>query len=205
MRIRHPLAPASAGLVLVLVIGAPVAWSAGAVDSTETFRASSGLFEVAVPNGWTAIEHDDGGGLSLSSETGEQARITFIPNVVLQSGGIRLGAPPGAGAMAIAEGLALLLPPAEGVDVADPAIVELSSGDEAVELAATGSMSEGALFILEPTDGVTALVSYTTAPGNYDGMREAAVGWLGSLAFVGDADGLMELLDPPPLVDILIG
>lgn len=205
MRRVNRMVPASAGLLLALVTGGPVAWSAEKMDSSEDFTASSGLFEVAVPDGWTALEHDDGGGVSLSSETGDQAAITFIPSVVLQSGGIRLGAPPGAGAMAIAEGLTLLLPPAEGVVTNEPALVELSSGGEAVELAATGPVSEGALFILEPTDGVTALVSYTTTPGRYASARDSAIEWLGSLAFVGDADALMDLLDPPPLVDILIG
>lgn len=205
MRPLQRMAPASAGLLLALAVGSPVAWAADTADDTETFSASSGLFEVAVPGGWTAMEHEDGGGVSLSSPAGESAEVTFIPSIVLQSGGLRMGAAPGAGAMSIAEGLALLLPPAEGVEAAEPALVELSSGGEAVELAGTGATSEGALFILEPADGVTALVSYTTAPGSYRSTRDAAIDWLGSLVFAGDTDGLMRLLDPPPLVDILLG
>jgi hypothetical protein len=198
-------AVAVVAVLLGLLAYGSAGWAAEADGLARTFTASSGLFEVAVPDGWTAVEHEDGGGVSLSSETGEIAEVTFIPSVVLQSGGVRLGAPPGAGAMAIAEGLALLLPPAEGVEVAEAALAELPSGGEAVELAATGATSEGALFILEPTEGVTALVSYTTPPGSYSAVRGSSIDWLGSLVFAGDAAGLMELLDPPPLVDILIG
>lgn len=205
MRSNNRTVPAFAGLLLALVVGSPGVSAADMAEAAETFTASSDLFQIAVPEGWIAAEHRDGGGVSLTSEAGELATVTFIPSVVLQSGGLRMGAPPGAGAMAIAEGLSLLLPPADGVEVAEPALVELSGGGEAVELAGAGATSEGALFVLEPAEGVTALVSYTTPPGSYPLARGSVIDWLGSLVFTGDADGLIELLDPPPLVDILLG
>jgi hypothetical protein len=194
-----------ASLAIALLVGSSVAWGAETDDAPDAFGASSGLFELAVPVGWMAEEHVDGGGVRLASAAGDTVvEMTFIPSAVLQSA-LRLGAPAGAGPMAIAEGLALLLPPAEGVEAAEPALVELANGEQAVELAAAGTDVEGALYILEPAAGVTTLVSVAAASGGFEGVRDATIEVLSSLMFSGDADGLMELLDPPPLVDVVIG
>ena len=192
-----------ASLAIALQVGGSVAWGA---EPDDAFAASSGLFELVVPTDWVAEEHTDGGGVRLASSSGDASvDITFIPRAVMHSGGLRMGAPAGAGPMAIAERLAILIPPAEGVEAAEPALVELANGEQAVELSAAGSDVEGALYILEPAPGVATLVSATAAAGGYAGVRDATLELLSSLVFAGDEDGLMEQLDPPPLVDIALG
>ncbi len=192
-----------ASIAMTLQVGGSVAWAA---EPDDAFTASSGLFELEVPTGWIAAEHADGGGVLLTASSGDAAvDITFIPRSVLHSGGLRMGAPAGAGPMAVAERIAVLIPPAEGVTAAEPALVELANAQEAVELAAVASDVEGAVYVLEPKPGVAALASATSPAGGYADVRGTALEILSSLAFVGDEDGLMELLDPPPLVEIALG
>lgn len=202
MRRNQRMKLSTAALAVALLVGGSVAW--GAQPGTA-FTASSGLFELVVPNDWVAEEHADGGGVRITSSSGASVNITFIPRPVLQSGGLRMGAPAGAGPMAIAERIAILLPPAQGIEAAEPALLELASGAQAVELAAEGPDLEGALYIIEPAPGVATLASATAAAGMYRGVRDTALELLASLTFSGDEDALMRLLDPPPLVDIALG
>ncbi len=188
---------------IAVQVGSSVAWGA---ESEEAFAASSALYEVTGPAGWVAQEHADGGGVRLDAGTGDASvNITFIPRSVLQSGGLRMGAPAGAGPMAVAEAMAVLIPPAEGVEVAEPALLDLADGAQAVELAAASPEVEGALYILEPAPGVAAVVSATSTSVAYAGVRDTTLDLLSSLVFAGDEAALMDLLDPPPLMDIALG
>jgi hypothetical protein len=184
-------------------LGGSIAWGA---EPDETFAGSSGLFELAVPGSWVAEEHADGGGVRIATSSGEAAvEITFIPRSVLHSGGLKMGAPAGAGPAAVAESMAILMPPAEGVEASEPVLLELANATEAVEIAASSPELEGALYILEPSPGVAAIVSTTAPAGGFADVRDATLGILASLVFSGDEAALIELLQPPPFVDISLG
>lgn len=192
-----------ASWAIAVQMGSSIAWGAGA---DEAFAASSGLFELAVPGGWVAEEHADGGGVRIATSTGKAAvEITFIPRSVLHSGGLKMGAPAGAGPAAVAESMSVLMPPAEGVEASEPILLELANATEAVEIAASGPELEGALYILEPSPGVATIVSATAPAGGFADVRDAILGILSSLVFSGDEGAIMELLQPPPLVDISLG
>lgn len=192
-----------ATLAVAVQIGGSVAWGA---EPDEAFAASSGLFELTLPAGWVAEEHADGGGVHVAPASGGvSVDVTFIPRSVLHSGGLRMGAPAGAGAMAVAERMAVLIPPAVGVEAAEPALLDLASGEQAVELSAAGADVEGALYILESAPGVATIVSATSIPGGYADVRSTTLDVLASLVFTGSEDDLMGLLDPPPLMDIALG
>jgi hypothetical protein len=192
-----------AGWAIAVQLGGSIAWGA---EPDETYAGSSGLFELAVPGGWVAEEHADGGGVRIATSSGEAAvEITFIPRSVLHSGGLKMGAPAGAGPAAVAESMAILMPPAEGVEASEPVLLELANATEAVEIAASGPELEGALYILEPSPGVAAIVSATAPAGGFADVRDATLGILASLVFGGDEAALIELLQPPPFVDISLG
>jgi hypothetical protein len=192
-----------ASWAIAVQMGSAIAWGA---EADEAFAASSGLFELVVPGGWVAEEHADGGGVRIATSSGEATvEITFIPRSVLHSGGLNMGAPAGAGPEAVAGSMSILMPPAEGVEASEPALLELASTTEAVEIAASGPELEGALYILEPSPGVATIVSATAPAGGFADVRDATLGILSSLVFIGDEAALMELLQPPPLVDISLG
>lgn len=195
----------TAAATLAVVVSGVIAVGAEG-DTNSDFVASNELFELTLPAGWVAEEHADGGGVSVTGPDGAlNMNLTFIPNAVLQSGGVNAAAPAGSGPMAITEGLVWLLTPSDGMQPADPALVLLADGSEAVEVTAAGAEVDGALFILEPEPGVTAIVSVAAPPGDYEAGREAVIDALGSLQIAGGAEALGEVLDPPPLVDIAIG
>lgn len=192
-----------ASWAIAVQMGSSVAWGA---ERDEAFVASSGLFELVVPGGWDAEEHADGGGVHIATSSGEATvEITFIPRSVLHSGGLKMGAPAGAGPAAVAEQMSILMPPAAGVEAAEPVLLPLANATEALEIAATGPELEGALYILEPSPGVATIVSASAPAGGYADVRDATLGILSSLVFSGDETALIELLGPPPFVDISLG
>ena len=209
---------AAVAIVLLSLLTATFAGAAGgtAVQHERAGRTSvvtTELLRLEVPAGWSAREHDDRAGVTVTGQ-GAVLDVTLVPTVLF-GGGLFLDVPEDATVATIADVVVPMFSPLDGVIADDARIVDLGDERPAVVLSVRfergaraladrppparsqlGPNAVGEIVLFPADDGVLTIASFHSR-GDARPVRDSARSILASLELTATADDVLTVLDPP--------
>lgn len=169
------------------------------------------FFSVAYPPSWTALESEDGSGLTLASSPPALDRIrrgrvlasgdcvvtvSLTPSALFQSMMMPLKA--GATAAQLAQTVLARLRELQGTEASAAEVLSLADGRQVAVRSATAPGAEGAVLLFEIAEGIIAIGRVLNAPGEYAEAEPTVRALLASLRILATPEALSAAINAPP-------
>ncbi len=187
----------------------------GVTLNMNEFTANSGLFSVNAPPDWVTAEHDDGSGVIMATsdaalERFQRGEAPMLEDAVVSTtlvplsffGTLLIEVESGLDTAELAAAIMPAFSGSEDAEASEPQVIALGGGREAAATMSINESAEGAMVLFEISEGVVALSTIVSHPGELDteDVETVARVIIGSLEFTGTVDELIKAIDPvqPP-------